>query len=134
MLTTQIKTYGKEATSLTTNLPPRRGDIWAVNFDPTVGAEIKKIRPAVVVSSDAMGILPIKLVAPLTDWKPRYTNNIWHIQLEPTPQNGLRKPSAVDTLQIRGMDMQRFIHKIGRVSPTLMDEIAAAIAAVVEYT
>jgi len=119
---------------LTTNLHPQRGDIWAVNFDPTVGAEIKKIRPAVVVSSDAVGVLPVKLVAPLTDWKPRYASNIWHVQLVPTPQNGLSKPSAVDTLQIRGMDVQRFIRKIGRVSPRFMDEIAAAIAAVVEYT
>jgi mRNA interferase MazF len=118
---------------LTTKPHPQRGDIWVLNFDPTVGAEIKKIRPAVVVSSDAIGALPVKLVAPLTDWKPRYANTIWHVQLLPTSQNGLSKPSAVDTLQIRGMDLQRFIRKMGRVSPRLMDEIAAAIAAVVEY-
>jgi len=43
-----------------------RGDIWKVNLDPTIGAEIKKTRPVVVVSSDAVGALPIKLVAPLT--------------------------------------------------------------------
>ncbi|MFB8796277.1 MAG: type II toxin-antitoxin system PemK/MazF family toxin [Microcoleus sp.] len=34
---------------MTTNSPsPKRGDIWLANFDPTLGAEIKKIRPAVV--------------------------------------------------------------------------------------
>ena len=49
---------------------PRRGEIWLVNFDPTVGAEIKKIRPAIVISSDSVGKLPIKLIAPVTDWKP----------------------------------------------------------------
>jgi len=43
---------------------PQRGEIWLVNFDPTIGAEIRKTRPAVVVSSDAVGRLPIKLVAP----------------------------------------------------------------------
>ncbi|MDD1438227.1 type II toxin-antitoxin system PemK/MazF family toxin [Dolichospermum sp. ST_sed10] len=47
---------------------PKRGEIWLVNFDPTVGAEIRKIRPAVVISSDAAGRLPIKLVAPITGW------------------------------------------------------------------
>jgi len=42
-----------------TNLAsPKRGEIWLVNFDPTVGAEIKKIRPAVVISSDGVGKLP----------------------------------------------------------------------------
>jgi mRNA interferase MazF len=57
-------------TSLTTNRDlPKRGEIWLVNFDPTIGAEIKKVRPAVVISSDAVGKLPIKLIAPVTDWK-----------------------------------------------------------------
>ncbi len=38
-------------TSLTTNSePPKRGEIWLVNFDPTVGFEIKKIRPAIIIS------------------------------------------------------------------------------------
>lgn len=55
---------------MTTNSPvPLRGEIWMVNFDPTVGREIKKTRPAVVVSSNAAGKLPIKLIAPITDWK-----------------------------------------------------------------
>lgn len=35
-----------------------RGEIWWINLDPTVGAEIKKKRPAVIVSQDAIGILP----------------------------------------------------------------------------
>jgi mRNA interferase MazF len=47
--------------------------------------------------------------------------------------NGLAKPSAVDTLQLRGVDVQRFVHKIGRVSAPTMEEIVAAIAAVIEY-
>jgi mRNA interferase MazF len=112
---------------------PRRGEIWLVNFNPTVGAEINKIRPAVVVSSDAVGRLPIKLVAPLTDWKDRYAANLWHIRLDPDPHNHLDKPSAVDVLQLRGMDYQRFVRRFGRVPAETMEEIAAAIAAVVEY-
>ncbi|MEH1832329.1 MAG: type II toxin-antitoxin system PemK/MazF family toxin [Nostoc sp.] len=55
----------------------KRGEIWLANFDPTVGAEIKKVRPAIVVSSDGVGKLPIKLIAPITDWKEYYADNIW---------------------------------------------------------
>jgi hypothetical protein len=44
-----------------------RGDVWLVNFDPTLGTEIRKTQPAVIISSDAVGRLPIKLVAPITD-------------------------------------------------------------------
>jgi len=40
-----------------------RGEIWKVNLDPDIGAEIRKTRPVVVVSSDAIGALPIRLVA-----------------------------------------------------------------------
>jgi mRNA interferase MazF len=35
-----------------------RGDVWKVNLDPTIGAEIRKTRPVVVISSDAVGVLP----------------------------------------------------------------------------
>ncbi|MGH1396732.1 MAG: type II toxin-antitoxin system PemK/MazF family toxin [Trichormus sp.] len=119
---------------MTTSSPtPRRGDIWLANFDPTLGAEIKKIRPAVVVSSDGVGKLPIKLIAPITDWKEYYAGNIWHVKLEPDTTNNLTKNSAVDVLQLRGMDVQRFIRKIGICSPEIMENIAMAIAAVVEY-
>ncbi|WP_295615568.1 type II toxin-antitoxin system PemK/MazF family toxin [Chamaesiphon sp. GL140_3_metabinner_50] len=56
---------------------PQRGDVWLVNFDPTVSTEIRKIRPVVVISSNNIGILPIKLVAPIIDWKDWYAGNLW---------------------------------------------------------
>ncbi len=112
---------------------PQRGDIWLVNFDPTVGTEIQKTRPAVVVSSNAVGRLPIKLVAPMTDWKDYFAPNLWHVRIAPDPPNGLTKVSAVDTLQLRGMDRQRFIRKLGQVSPSTLEEIVLAIAAIIEY-
>jgi mRNA interferase MazF len=117
-----------------TNLPkPERGDIWLVSLDPTIGSEIRKTRPAVVVSSDAVGRLRVKLVAPLTDWKTHYATNLWHVRIDPDSHNGLTKTSAVDTLQIRGIDRQRFIHKLGKVSSTSLEEIVLSIAAVIEY-
>ena len=77
---------------------PRRGEVWLVNLDPTLGAEIQKTRPAVVISSDSVGRLPIKLVVPMTDWKESFAKNLWHVYLPPNSENGLRKPSAVDIL------------------------------------
>ena len=110
-----------------------RGDIWKVNLDPTVGSEIKKSRPVVVISSDAVGLLPIKLVAPLTEWKDYLANNIWLVKVLPDSSNGLTKTSAVDTLQLRGLDKQRFIEKLGTVSPEILKLIVISIAAVIEY-
>jgi mRNA interferase MazF len=111
---------------------PQRGEIWLVNFDPTLGSEIKKIRPAVVISSNAVGRLPIKLVAPITDWKPYFEQNLWHIKLEPDDANGLSKTSAIDALQLRGMDVQRFICKLGQLPDVIMSEIAIAVVTIIE--
>ena len=112
---------------------PKRSEIWRVNFDPTIGTEIKKTRPAVVISSDAVGRLPIKLVAPITDWKDYFFNNLWHVKISPTAENGLSKLSTVDTLQLRGIDTQRFIEKLGTVDEITMEEILLAIVAVIEF-
>ena len=111
----------------------KRGEIWLVTLDPTVGAEIHKTRPVVVVSSDAIGALPIKLVAPLTEWKGYFARNVWHVKIIPDSKNGLTKISAVDTLQMRGVDAQRFVRKLGEVSSTVMRSIVAAIAVITEY-
>jgi len=99
---------------------PKRGEIWLVNFDPTVGAEIKKVRPAVVISSDSVGKLPIKLIAPITDWKTYFSANFWHVKIEPNSINGLNKASAIDS-------------KLGSVSEITMLEIVASIATVIEF-
>ena len=36
----------------------RRGEVWRINFDPTVGAEIRKTRPVIIVNDDEVGIFP----------------------------------------------------------------------------
>jgi mRNA interferase MazF len=83
---------------LSTNSIPKRSEIWLVNFDPTIGTEIKKIRPAIVISSDAVGKLAKKLAAPITGWKDYFIQNLWHIKLDPDAINNLTKVSAVDVL------------------------------------
>ena len=112
---------------------PKRGEIWLVDFNPSKGEEIRKVRPAVVVSSDAVGVLKVKLVAPITGWNERFANYVWLVRIEPSDINGLDKRSAVDVLQLRGVSLERFKAKKGRVSPAEMEEIATAIAAVIEY-
>jgi mRNA interferase MazF len=109
------------------------GDVWLVNFDPTIGSEINKTRPAIIVSSDSLGILPVLVVVPVTDWKEWYTKMLWHVKVANDVTNGLDKVSAVDVLQIRSVSIERLTKKLGRVSSTVMEEIVAAIAAVVEY-
>lgn len=121
------------ATSSTTNASPMRGEVWDVDLNPTKGAEIKKVRPVVVVSSDALRALPLRLIAPITSWKETFRGRFSHVLLKPQKRSGLTKECAVDTLQLRGVDLQRFIRKKGILAADEMEEIACAIAAVVEY-
>lgn len=116
-----------------TLLSIKRGEVWLVNFNPTLGTEIKKTRPAVVINSDKVGILPIKLVAPITAWKDHLGPNVWFVKIRPDRSNGLTKVSAIDVLQLRGVDTRRFIKKIGQVSPLVMKSITNAIAVVIEH-
>ncbi len=111
----------------------RRGHIWLADLNPTLGTEIQKTRPVVVVNSDEIGVLPIRLIAPITEWKNSFVGNVWHVRLEPNIINGLTKPSVVDTLQLRGIDTLRFVRKIGEVSPPIMRLIVTAIATVIAY-
>ena len=110
-----------------------RSEVWLVNLEPTVGAEMRKTRPVVVISSNAVGVLPVKLVAPLTEWKDYLGRNIWHVKVDPDSENGLTKVSAVDALQLRGVDAQRFVQRLGVVSESVMRSIVQAIVAVIEY-
>jgi mRNA interferase MazF len=108
-----------------------KGEIWLVNLDPALGAEIQKKRPAVIVSDDAIGVLPLRVVVPLTEWKDRYAIAAWMVRLEPDTENGLEKPSAADAFQLRSVSTQRLIRQVGSVSVDALAEIIQAIQIVI---
>jgi mRNA interferase MazF len=116
----------------TNNTTPKRGEIWDINLDPTIGQEIQKRRPAVVISSDAVGKLRVKLVVPITGWSASFVDNIWHVRLVPNQVNGLAKESAADALQTRCVAFERFVSRRGRVAKSELEEIVQALGAVVE--
>ena len=108
----------------------RRGEIWLINLDPTLGAEIRKTRPAVIVNDDAVGILPLKVVVPITEWHDRYAIAPWMVHLEPDTHNGLQKASAADAFQVRSVAQQRFVKRLGRLSNGVMAQVSKALAVV----
>jgi len=110
----------------------KRGEIWLVNLDPTIGSEIRKTRPAVIISSDLVGILPLKVVVPLTDWKDRYSTALWMVRIDPEEPNGLSKPSAADALQIRSVSEQRLIKQLGVLTPMQVAQIVQAVLNVLQ--
>jgi mRNA interferase MazF len=108
----------------------KRGEIWLINLDPTVGAEIQKTRPAVIVSVDAVGVLPLRVVVPITGWKERYAQAPWMVRLEPDAQNGLEKVSCADAFQVRSVSIVRFVQSLGQLDVSSMQAIERALAIV----
>src|SRR5436309_3796887 len=107
---------------------PKRGEIWLVDFDPAVGAEIRKLRPALVISVDSVGRVPLRLVVPITDWKPQYANYPWFVEVPASPDNGLTKDSGADAFQTKSISLNRFVRMLGTVTADQLDEIASAVA------
>ena len=109
----------------------RKAEIWLINLDPTLGVEIQKTRPAVIVNEDAIGILPLRVIVPLTAWQDRYAMAAWMVRIDPDTSNGLSKPSAADAFQIRSVAQERFVSCIGQVSEHNLAEILKAIRIVI---
>ncbi|MBC7552500.1 MAG: type II toxin-antitoxin system PemK/MazF family toxin [Taibaiella sp.] len=105
----------------------KQGEIWLINLDPTVGAEIKKTRPAIIVNNNALGKLPLKIIVPVTDWKQQYDAAPWMVQIIPDNYNMLSKMSSADCFQIRSVAQERLIKFIGYATKELMVSIGEAL-------
>jgi len=108
----------------------KQGEIWLINLDPTVGAEIRKTRPAIIVNDNSLGKLPLKVIVPITDWKDRYEIAPWMIKIEPNSKNGLTKDSSADCFQVRSVSQERFVKRLGNVSEVITDEIKVGLSKV----
>lgn len=109
-----------------------RGEVWLLNLNPTIGAEIRKTRPVIIVNDDDVGVLPLKIVVPVTDWKDRYEEVVWMMKIEPNDENGLTKDSAADAFQVRSVSQERFVRRLGKVSNEQLGEISEALAIVLK--
>lgn len=100
----------------------KRGDIWLVNLDPTVGHEIKKSRPAVIIQNDLGNkYSPITIIAPLTS---QNLGSIYPIEvLIKKELSKLDKDSKVLLNQIRAIDKKRLIKKLSKLENEIMIQI-----------
>jgi mRNA interferase MazF len=108
---------------------PQRGEIWLVNFNPQVGDEMGKARPALVFSVGGMSRLELRIIIPITDWKDAFHHHYTKVQLYPTRQNGLTKPSAADAFQVKSVSLQRFVgsQPLGRLPLADLTDIGIAL-------
>ena len=108
------------------------GEIYWVNLDPSVGDEIQKRRPVVVLNGGHVKHLRLSIVVPVTNWNTLWDDNPFFVTLEPNSVNGLTKKSAVDCFQIRAVSHDRFLGRIGQISNTEMASIKKAISLILD--
>jgi mRNA interferase MazF len=103
-----------------TAAPVSRGEVHLVRLDPTMGSEIKKTRPCVVVSPDELNRhLRTALVAPMTTGGQAYP---WRIACRFQQRSGF---VALD--QLRTVDRDRLVRRLGRLNPTAMEAVFDAL-------
>ena len=105
----------------------RRGDIFLVSFDPTVGHEIQKSRPVLVIQNNIGNqYSPLTIVAAITSTI-SLTPYPVEVVIEPSESNGLIARSAVRLDHIRTIDRQRLIKRLGSADQAAMDQVDGAI-------
>jgi mRNA interferase MazF len=103
----------------------KRGEVFLVNFDPTLGSETKKTRPAVVVSNDLNNAhSPIISIAPISSKVTR----IYSFEVEiSSGSGGLKTRSKIMVNQTRAVDKIRLVKKMGHLPPEIMLQLARAL-------
>ncbi len=100
-----------------------RGEIWLVNFDPTIGSEIKKTRPAIILSRQPFNRLRrTLLVVPLSSA---------HEETEFPLLIAVRssgRPAVAVVDQIKAAAKERFIRKLGTVNAEELEQIGDALS------
>ena len=106
---------------------PKRGDIYPVNFDPTIGAEIRKTRPALVLQNDiANKSSPVTIVAAISS---KFDHPLYptEVLISAKARTGLAVDSVVLLNQIRTVDKKRLVKQLGRLSAAKMAEVDRAL-------
>jgi mRNA interferase MazF len=104
-----------------------KGEVWLVNLDPVVGSELRKTRPAVIVSRDSIGVLPVKIIVPLTGWRDEFAKADWLVPIEKDPRNGITKKSAADAVQVRSVSETRLVKRLGALAAEDLQRIGVAL-------
>lgn len=105
---------------------PKRGEVYLVNFDPTTGAEIKKTRPALILQNNISNQYSrIIIVAAITS---QFRETLYPTEvLVQAPEGGLNINSVVLLNQIRSIDKQRLIKRLGNLELETLQKVDEAI-------
>ncbi len=105
---------------------PKRGDVYLVNFDPALGAEVKKTRPALIVQNDiANRYSPVTIVAAITS---QFDESLYPTEVPiKNGEAGLHQNSVALLNQVRSIDTERLMQRLGSINKVTMQKVNHAL-------
>ena len=108
-------------------------EIYLAHLNPKKGHEVGKTRPVVVIHSQLIeGVLQTSIVCPITTQLSAATLLRVHIPFKETSTTGLSEPSDVIVDQIRSIDNQRLVKKLGELTPAQIEQLQKSLQTILE--
>ena len=107
-----------------------RGEVWRLALDDTAAGE-GGMRLVIILSSDALAVLPLRVVVPLVAWRDAFSAAPWMVRVPPVLNSGLDGVMAADALQVRSVSTARLKTRLGSLPERITAQVAAAVSEVI---
>ncbi len=104
-----------------------RGEVWSLSLDTPAAKNDAQSRLVIILSSDALAVLPLRVVVPLMAWHDDYNTIPWLVRIPTVLTSGLSEVMAADALQVRSVNRTRLINRLGNLPQRITDQVAAAV-------
>ena len=106
-----------------------RGEVWRMSLDRPGKVGEGRGRDVLILSSDALAVIPLRVVVPLVPWSEAFAAAPWMVRVPPVRNSGLEEVMAADALQERSVSTARLTLRLGALPGRVTAQVAAAVNA-----
>ena len=104
-----------------------RGEVWRLSLNPGAEEDPSNQRLVLILSSDALAVLPLRIVVPLVEWRDAFDSTPWMVRVPPVLNSGLTSVMAADALQVRSVSTARLSACLGSLPERILAQVTAAV-------
>lgn len=104
-----------------------RGEVWRLAADSSAEKYGANQRVVIILSSDALAVLPLRVVVPLLVWRETFATAPWMVRVPPVLNSGLERVMAADALQVRSVSTVWLTEKLGSLPDRITNQVSAAV-------
>lgn len=107
-----------------------RGEVWQLALDGSADGAGES-RLVILLSNDALAVLPLRVVVPLVTWREAFADAPWMVRVPPVLNSGLTEVMAADALQVRSVSTARLTRRLGSLPGRVTTQLAQAVGEVI---